>query len=228
MDKDVLQGFLEEGLSIEEIGRRFGRHPSTVSYWLRKHRLRAAHRERHSAKGGIERELLAALVAAGLPQRAIAMELGISQATVRHWLGRYGMQTTRRPRRLSALSDRQSETGLAVFSGFCEQHGPSDFVPRSDGGYRCVRCRSDAVTRRRQKVKATLVQEAGGACALCGYDRAISALAFHHVDPARKTFSVSAGGLGRSLSTARNEAEKCVLLCSNCHAEVEAGVAQLG
>jgi hypothetical protein len=31
----------------------------------------------------------------------------------------------------------------------------------------------------------------------------------------------------RSLADAREEAKKCVLLCSNCHAEVEAGVRSL-
>jgi hypothetical protein len=29
------------------------------------------------------------------------------------------------------------------------------------------------------------------------------------------------------LAKARSEAEKCVLLCSNCHVEVEAGLRQL-
>ena len=31
----------------------------------------------------------------------------------------------------------------------------------------------------------------------------------------------------RSLARCRQEAAKCVLLCANCHAEVEAGVAEL-
>jgi hypothetical protein len=85
----------------------------------------------------------------------------------------------------------------------------------------------DAVARRRRKVKATLVAEAGGRCVICGYDRCIGALAFHHLDPSRKEFGMAAGGLARSLSKSREEAAKCVLLCSNCHAEVEAGISPL-
>ena len=50
---------------------------------------------------------------------------------------------------------------------------------------------------------------------------------FHHVDPAQKAFAVSLRGVTRSLAAARAEAAKCVLLCSNCHAEVEHGSAQL-
>ena len=62
---------------------------------------------------------------------------------------------------------------------------------------------------------------------LCGYDRSLSGLHFHHVDPAQKAFALSRQGVTRSLAAARAEAGKCVLLCSNCHAEVEAGTAQL-
>jgi hypothetical protein len=51
------------------------------------------------------------------------------------------------------------------------------------------------------------------------------ALEFHHVELAEKRFSLSHRGVARSLARARDEASKCVLLCSNCHAEVEAGQA---
>jgi hypothetical protein len=67
------------------------------------------------------------------------------------------------------------------------------------------------------------VTEAGGSCALCGYHRYVGALHFHHVDPSTKAF-VLGGGATRSLERTRQEAAKCVLLCSNCHAEVEAGL----
>lgn len=69
--------------------------------------------------------------------------------------------------------------------------------------------------------------EAGGACVLCGYSRSLAGLQFHHVDPSEKAFSLSQEGVTRSLARARAEAAKCVLLCANCHAEVEAGVARL-
>lgn len=76
-------------------------------------------------------------------------------------------------------------------------------------------------------MKALLVAEAGGACAICGYDRYVGALHFHHVDPSIKQFELSADGFARSLERARAEASKCILLCSNCHAEVEGGTVTL-
>jgi hypothetical protein len=72
-----------------------------------------------------------------------------------------------------------------------------------------------------------LVREAGGACVLCGYARYLGALQFHHRDPTTKRFSLAGGGIARSLERAREEAAKCVLLCANCHAEVEGGVATI-
>jgi hypothetical protein len=109
--------------------------------------------------------------------------------------------------------------------GICSTHGEVEFVQRGDtGSWRCVPCRAAAVTERRRRVKAILIEEAGGACAACGYDACAAALQFHHRDPAAKQFALSAKGVARSLARARAEASKCVLLCANCHAEVEAGV----
>lgn len=68
-----------------------------------------------------------------------------------------------------------------------------------------------------------LVEEAGGRCVVCGYDRYVGALEFHHTDPTQKRLTMSTDGAALGLDAARAEAAKCVLLCSNCHAEVEGG-----
>lgn len=81
----------------------------------------------------------------------------------------------------------------------------------------------EAVTRRHRKLKQTLVYEAGGACAVCGYDRCLGNLHFHHVVPSEKAFEIQMG-LGKSIAAYREEARKCVLVCANCHGEIEAGV----
>ncbi len=71
-----------------------------------------------------------------------------------------------------------------------------------------------------------LVEEAGGSCRLCGYDRCTAALEFHHLDPREKAFGLARFGAHR-IEKLRAEVRKCVLLCSNCHAEVEAGFVAL-
>jgi hypothetical protein len=89
--------------------------------------------------------------------------------------------------------------------------------------WRCKRCAGEAVTRRLQKVKRILVEEAGGCCAVCGYDRCMVNLHFHHVDPKTKSFTMSVAS-GKGLAKLRAEAKKCVLVCANCHGEIETGL----
>jgi hypothetical protein len=224
VEREWLAERLEAGASIEAIAREVGRDPSTVSYWMRKHGLKSAHAERHAARGPIERELLAEIVACDLPVRDMADVLGRSPTTVRHWLGRYGLTSGPTRRRATvAAADRASVRELELS---CDRHGPTRHVRRADG-FRCARCEARRVVAWRRKVKRILVEEAGGACLLCGYADCPAALQFHHVDPSQKSFALSRQGVTRSLARAREEAAKCVLLCANCHAKVEAGLAQL-
>lgn len=109
----------------------------------------------------------------------------------------------------------------------CPKHGKTTFLSRPDGGFRCGRCRIEAVENWRRRVKKRLVERAGGACEICGYNAHYRALQFHHVDPRQKKFSINRSGITRSYEEVRAEADKCVLLCANCHAEVEAGVIDL-
>jgi transposase len=228
MEKDSLASLLARGLSLDNIARRFGKHPSTVSYWLAKYGLEAVHRSQHAARGGIEQGRLEALVKQGMSITELAIELDRSKATVRHWLKRYNLQTLhaqRRAHRRQALqdADEQSIAPPLRLKMTCRVHGQTHFVREGSGYYRCGRCRSESVARHRRRLKELLVEEAGGRCILCGYDRQPRALEFHHVDPTQKAFALSRKGVTLSLQSLRDEARKCVLLCSNCHAEVEDG-----
>jgi transposase-like protein len=222
MDKEVLRRLLAEGQSLERIAGRFSVHPSTVGYWIKKHGLAAVHAERHAPRGGISRDLLEELIETGATHRSIARELGLSVATVRHWLERYGLETYATKTRQESRDGRQN--GRRTLERTCCEHGKTVFVLHGDGTYRCKQCRRAAVMKRRRAVRAALVQEAGGRCMVCGYDSYVGALQFHHLDPSQKKFGLSSRGFTRSIARMREEAKKCVLLCANCHAEVEGGV----
>jgi transposase len=228
MDRLSLERFLAQGLSLQAIGRRMGRHESTVAYWVEKHGLAAVNRERHLARGPLRKEELERLVQSGASIAEIAEAVDRSKATVRHWLTRFGVKTGNRAgRRPSKQAMAAKDAGLASFRAKCPRHGETEFCLDGRGRYRCRLCRSAAVTRRRRKVKTILVQEAGGACRICGYQSNMRALHFHHVEPAEKRLELNAKGISLSLETLRAEAQKCVLLCSNCHAEVEDGTASI-
>jgi len=228
MDKDSLELLLAQCASVEKIAKRFGKDPSTVAYWMRKYGLRAVNRDKHLPRGGIERGTLEALVGAGMTIAEMAAQLALSKGTVRHWLKRYGLQSKNSVGRRPAEATRAAkQAGLLTVTRACEQHGETEFILEGRGYYRCKRCRAEGVVRHRRKLKAILVHEAGGRCVVCGYDRHPRALEFHHLQPNDKRLALSANGVTLSLEALRAEARKCVLLCSNCHAEVEDGVVSL-
>jgi len=217
MQKEFLEQCLAEGMSLEAIGKRAGKHESTVSYWLKKHGLEAARAEKHSAKGAPSKEEMERLLAAGLLLREIANQMDRSFSTIRHWMGQYELNPN--PRR-----KRGSEDGSRETIARCKHHGETRFVREGRGYYRCKRCRIERVSQRRRQIKRKLVEEAGGKCVICGYDRCQQVLQFHHLDPTTKEFHLGQNGVTRSLAKSRVEARKCILLCSNCHGEVEAGI----
>jgi hypothetical protein len=104
----------------------------------------------------------------------------------------------------------------------CRYHGLAEFALYSQR-WRCKRCVGEAVTRRKQRVKRVLVEEAGGCCAVCGYGRCVINLVFHHIDPDQKSFGLSSA-TSKALATLREEMRKCILFCANCHGEIEAGL----
>jgi DNA-directed RNA polymerase subunit RPC12/RpoP len=224
MERAPLERYVSEGLSLEQMGGRLGKHPTTVAYWLKKHGLTAVNHDRYAPKGGIAQDTLEELIAEGLTLREMAARLDFGFTAVRYWLKAYGLETERMTSRRLAVTERPK-----YLERRCKHHGVTKFVRAGTGKthYRCMKCRAERVSAHRRKVKRMLVQDAGGRCQLCGYDRFPGALEFHHVNPSQKRFGLAAGGVARSLAALREEASKCALLCSNCHAEVENGVADL-
>ena len=84
-----------------------------------------------------------------------------------------------------------------------------------------------AVSKRRKKIRQMAVEYKGGRCELCGYNRCLEALEFHHQDPSRKDFSISAQGHSRSWRKVQEEIDKCILVCANCHREIHTRQTQL-
>ena len=75
------------------------------------------------------------------------------------------------------------------------------------------------VKSRRQKLKEMGVEFLGGKCSVCSYNKCITALEFHHIDPSEKDFTIGQK-TNISWDKIQNELTKCILLCSNCHREL--------
>ena len=74
----------------------------------------------------------------------------------------------------------------------------------------------------RKRTKLKLVEYKGGCCETCGYNKCVEALEFHHIDETTKEFPLS--GSTKSLVRQKAEADKCIMLCANCHRELHAGL----
>ena len=84
-----------------------------------------------------------------------------------------------------------------------------------------------AVAKRRQNLRLKAIDYKGGRCVICAYNRSLQALDFHHLNPSQKDFGISAKGYTRSWVKVKEELDKCVLLCANCHREIHDGITQL-
>ena len=73
----------------------------------------------------------------------------------------------------------------------------------------------------RNSVRQNLLDQFGGKCSNCGYNKCNAALHFHHVDPSEKKLWAAAGNK-RSLREVGMHPERFVLFCANCHIEYHA------
>jgi hypothetical protein len=75
-------------------------------------------------------------------------------------------------------------------------------------------------TIRSLRRKIELIDLKGGKCEVCGYNKNLAALQFHHLDPTKKVMKLDMRTLGNTnMDKIMLELDKCVLLCANCHSE---------
>ena len=79
----------------------------------------------------------------------------------------------------------------------------------------------------RKKVIVELKEAAGKKCIICGYNRCLSALHFHHINPSQKTENVSSINYNKGKYAAIEESKKCILICGNCHCELHEGLIKI-
>jgi len=79
----------------------------------------------------------------------------------------------------------------------------------------CKSCRSAYQTERRRNVKKQCIDFLGGKCLDCNLVDEPAVYDFHNTDPSQKDFSL--GKNYKKFEAVKDELQKCVLLCANCH-----------
>jgi hypothetical protein len=151
---------------------------------------------------------------------------------------------------MMALKTAEEIKALQIAAGTYKAPSPKTPEPRApltfEEASASYRARQEELTTRlrryssisllqRLELKYRAVAQKGGKCQICGYSKCMRALEFHHLDRRNKEFSI-ATFIGRKVfnntvekvwTAVVEELNKCVLLCANCHREVEAGVVDL-
>lgn len=70
------------------------------------------------------------------------------------------------------------------------------------------------------KRKIDAINQRNGKCEICGYNKNIAVLEFHHINPNEKLFQLDMRHFSNTnLESLQLELNKCKLLCANCHRE---------
>jgi|19_taG_2_1085344.scaffolds.fasta_scaffold03914_7 hypothetical protein len=83
----------------------------------------------------------------------------------------------------------------------------------------CKKCTKLCISERRKFLKLKAIEYKGGCCKECGYCKNNASLDFHHLRD--KEYAV--GNLIRKVpkwDKLKEELDKCILLCANCHREL--------
>jgi superfamily II helicase len=82
--------------------------------------------------------------------------------------------------------------------------------------HQCQSCRTESINKRRRENKLKAIEYKGGKCNRCGQIFHQAVYDFHHMDISDK--EADPGSLmHRTWDRLKEELDKCVLLCSNCH-----------
>ena len=162
-----------------------------------------------------------------LSQREVAKNLGVSQSTIRYYLGKYDIKKSRYYN--YSASDPKSVKKcpkchlVQPISSFYVRKNPKDPSKRIAGSW-CKVCLNQATLARQRKVKQDCIDYKGGKCSNCDFNAYNGALEFHHLDPTKKDFGLSRFNNKNLNAAGKRELDKCSILCANCHRMAHAGL----
>lgn len=154
----------------------------------------------------------------------IAKSLKKSANTITYWLKKFELKTNH----LSFKDRLPIVYGITRCCPKCHIDKPTDefYNRRGEEGSSvyCKLCTRKQNLDRQRNLKQLAIEYKGGCCQKCGYNKYNGALEFHHLNPIEKDFNIANLKSYAFNSVVKNELDKCVLLCSNCHKETHSGL----
>ena len=172
----------------------------------------------------MKKEELEKFIKDGKSFNQISKETGKSLTTVRYWAKKNGLES----KYVQFKYVEKKGVPTERICPKCKLLLPSEQFYKRRGvecsSTYCKVCTSNQSLNRMQKLKKQMVDYRGGCCQICGYDKYIGALEFHHTDPKQKDFNLSSLKRYSFNDIVKSELDKCVLVCANCHREVHAKI----
>jgi len=160
------------------------------------------------------------LAAKGLSIRKIAKELSVSASTAKYWLKKFNIKTIPHLEVSDCKFCPRCKTEKLKIEFYNRRNGKGNSVY-------CKRCSNTQTVERQKRFKQKCIDYKDGKCVGCGYNKCNNALDFHHLSQDKKEFSIAHARLTSFNEKIKKELDKCILVCSNCHREIHAGVLDL-
>jgi len=159
----------------------------------------------------MDKKILEKLIKEDKSLHKIAAELNCSKTNVEYWLKKFGLSTNFKK------YNKGNFKNAAPKCTTCGEMDKTKFYGKKRNI--CKRCQITYNTEASRKKKRKAVEYKNGKCKICGYNKCINALEFHHRDPSTKKENWD-NMSGWRWERIVKELDKCDLLCANCHREI--------
>ena len=156
----------------------------------------------------MEKQELEKMLNQGMSLNDISKETKKSLTTVRYWCKKHSLKSN-----YSKFKNESKNHKCSI----CGETNPKNFYGHKKSI--CGSCHNSYTLDKGKQNRNFIIENMGGRCINCGFDKYQSALQVHHLDPSKKDKNFSSIR-GWSKQRIIDEIKECVLLCANCHSAV--------
>lgn len=185
----------------------------------------------------ISKEKLEKLYSQGLSFKNIAIEFGVTSATICNYFKKYGIKARpagfqeiphfgkllchgcRSWRRTDHFEKYKTKNGIKLRRKICKycRNLSRKNLPKRKKYYLI-----DKIGR--QNFKEEIIQKYNSKCSVCEKELPSCVFEFHHLNPSEKEYNVSTLiQYYKNKERAYNEIKKCIMVCANCHKIIHNG-----